>query len=254
MLGERQIVIVSSFQSYKPTEIDRILKPLSPPDANRVVIFTTPAAKAPKRKSAFLNKMEKTVQVVEFKKLAQEDVRKIIRNRLLKEEIAIDNDALTLLSELVAGGLGPLESEVNKLVNYRRAGETVTVDDVGAVCSGYASYNVFTLADEIVAGRTTTVLKMIDRLLADGNTAVAIATLLQQHFISLYLVKNGKKPLGRREFLVAKFRSQAARYDNKRLERIIIEIADTDGEFRKQALKPPVALEMLALKMLGDKV
>ncbi|MCK4462181.1 MAG: DNA polymerase III subunit delta [candidate division Zixibacteria bacterium] len=252
MLGDKQVVIVSSFQSYKPTEIDAVLKLLTPPDPNRTVIFSTPAAKAPKRTSAFLKKMGQAVQVVEFKKLAQADIQKQIKKRLLAEEIGIEPEALTLLSELVAGNLGPMESEINKLINYRQAGETVTVDDIGAVCSDYATYNIFALADEIVAGRTRTVLKMIDRLLADGNTPVAIASLLQQHFISLYLVKNSRKPLGRRDFLIGKFRGQAAQYDNAQLEKIIVEIAATDAEFRQQALKPAAALQMLALKMISD--
>jgi DNA polymerase-3 subunit delta len=251
MLGEKQVVIVSDFQSYKPTEIDAVLKLLSPPDPNRTVIFSSPAAKAPKRNAAFIKKMDQALHVVEFKKLAQADVKKQIRNRLAKEEIGIEPEAVTLLSELVAGSLGPMESEINKLINYRKAGETITLEDIGTVCSGYATYNVFSLADEIVAGRTRTVLKMIDKLIADGNTPVGIAVLLQQHFISLYLVKNSKKPLGRRDFLVGKFRQQAAGYDNRRLERIIMEIAETDAEFRKQAVKPAAALQMLALKMIS---
>jgi len=252
MLGEKQVVIVSDFQSYKPTEIDAVLKLLLPPDPNRMVIFSTPAAKAPKRDAAFLEKMKQAVQVVEFRKLTQSEVQSQIRSRLQKEKIGIEPEALTLLAELIAGNMGPMESEISKLTNYRRAGETVTVDDISAVCSGYASYNVFSLADEIVAGRTRTVLQMIERLIADGNSPVLIASLLQQHFISLYLVKHSKKPLGRRDFMAARLRQQAAGYDRGRLERIIIEIAATDAEFRKQAIAPTAALEMLALKIISD--
>lgn len=253
MLGEKQAVIVSNIQSYKPTEVDKILKLLTPPDPNRLVILTSPVAKAPKSKSAFVNKMEKLVQVVEFKKIAQADVQKIISSRLQKAEIGIEPLALTLLSELVAGSLGPMEAEINKLINYKQAGETVTESDISAVCSGYAKYSIFALADEIVAGRTKMVLQMIGKLITDGNPPFVIASLLQAHFISLYLVKAGKKPLGNRTFLVPKFRQQAGQYDQSRLEQIIIEIAATDAEFRQQALKPEAALEILALKMIGGE-
>lgn len=253
MLGEKQVVIVSNFQSYKPTEVDRILKLLTPPDHNRILILSSPVAKAPKAKSAFIKKMDSQVQVVEFKKIAQADVQKIIRSRLQKAEIGIESSALTLLSELVAGSLGPMEAEINKLINYKQAGETVTETDISDVCSGYASYSIFALADEIVAGRTKMVLQMIDKLITDGNPPFLIASLLQSHFICLYLVKAGKKPLGNRHFLVPKFRQQASRYEQSRLEQIIIEIAATDAEFRKQALKPEMALEILALKVIGGE-
>ncbi|MDH4035546.1 MAG: hypothetical protein OEV80_17260, partial [candidate division Zixibacteria bacterium] len=136
MLGEKQAVIVSNFQSYKPTEVDRILKMLTPADPNRLVILSSPVAKAPKSKSAFIKKMNSLVQVVEFKKIAQEDVKKTIRSRLQKVEIGIEPQALTLLSALVAGNLGPMEAEINKLINYKQAGETVTEEDISSVCSG----------------------------------------------------------------------------------------------------------------------
>jgi len=254
MLGEKQAVIVSNFQSYKPTEIDAILKLLSPPDPNRTVIFSSPAAKAPKRNAAFIKRIEDSLQVVEFRKLTREDVYKLVRKRLKKEEIAIEPEALELLSELIAGNMGALESEVGKLVNYRRKGETITPEDIGAVCSGYATYNIFSLADEIVSGRTRMVLQMIERLVADGNSPVYIASLLQQHFISLYLVKHGKRPLGRRDFMTAKLKQQAARYDDRRLEALIMEIAATDSEFRGSGIKPEAALEMLAMKMISKNL
>ncbi len=251
MLGEKQAVIISNIQSFKPTEVDRILKMLSPADPNRMVIMTSPAAKAPKSKSAFVKKMDSSVQVVEFKRLAEADIRRTIQTRLKKAEIGIEPSALNLMAELIDGNLGPLESEVNKLINYKQPGETVTEADIATVCSGYARYDIFALADEIIAGRTGKVLRMIDKLLSDGDPPFVIASLLQGNFISLYLVKNGKKPLGNRNFLVPKFRQQASRYDNKRLEQNIIEIADTDAEFRKQAIRPEAALEILALKLIG---
>ena len=253
MLGEKQALIVSNIQSYKPTEVDKILKMLTPPDPNRMVILTSPAAKAPKAKSAFINKMESQTQVVEFKKIAQADVQKTIRSRLQKAQIGIDHPALILVSELVAGNLGPMEAEINKLINYKQPGETVTEEDISVVCSGYASYSIFALADEIVAGRTKMVLQIIGKLISDGNPPFVIASLLQSHFICLYLVKSGKKPLGNRHFLVPKFRQQAAQYEQTRLEQIILEIAATDSEFRKQAIKPEAALEILALKVIGGK-
>ena len=61
------------------------------------------------------------------------------------------------------------------------------------------------------------------------------------------------KTLGRREFLIPRFRRQAARYDNSQLQQIIIEIAETDAEMRTTGIKEPILLEMLLLRLVGER-
>ncbi|MEA3296358.1 MAG: DNA polymerase III subunit delta [candidate division Zixibacteria bacterium] len=254
LLGERQVLAVRDFQRYKPTEIERILKPLSPSDPNRVVILSSPSSRIPKKRSKFLTTMAQATEVVEFRKLSSSDITRQITTKLKKQQLDIETDARNLLTELLSGSRGGLESEINKLIDYKNQGGTVTVEDIMAISSGYEAYSIFSLADEIIAGETRTVLKIIRSLLSSGNSPVAIGTLLQQHFISLYLVKNGKKPLGNRNFLIPKFRSQATHYENPRLEEIIIEIATTDAEFRRQNIKQDMGLEILALNLTRENM
>lgn len=252
MLGERQVFAVSDFQSYSPTEIERVLGMLTPADPSRIVIFSSPSTKAPKKNSSFFITVSKAAEAVEFRRLSDREVARLISRQLEQEEIKIEPEALKLLTELIAGNRGAVEAEVAKLVNYKETGDMVTVEDIKKIAAGYEIFNVFQVADLIVAGDPGQVLRAIEALLANGNSPATIATLLQQHFISLYLVKNGKKPLGRRGFLIPKLSEQAAKYDNSQLEQIIIEIAATDGELRRQRLKPEMALEMLALTLTRE--
>jgi DNA polymerase-3 subunit delta len=252
MIGERQVFTVSDFQSYSPTEIEQVLRLLSPADPTRIVIFTSPSAKTPKKNSSFFLTVSKVAVPVEFRKLTDRETSGLISRQLREAEIKIDPEALKLLTELIAGNRGAIDAEVAKLVNYKEKGDTVTVDDVKKMAAGYEMFNIFQVADHVVAGETKKVLRMIESLLAGGNSPATITTLLQQHFISLYLVKNGKSPLGRRGFLVPKLSEQAREYDNNQLEQIIVEIAATDAELRRQRLKPAMALEMLTLRLTGQ--
>ncbi|MEW5994089.1 MAG: hypothetical protein AB1744_06810, partial [Candidatus Zixiibacteriota bacterium] len=93
----------------------------------------------------------------------------------------------------------------------------------------------------------------IESLLAGGYTPSTLVTLMLQHFMSLYLVKNGKPPVGNRNFLIPKFNEQARRFDQGRLEQIVLDIADTDAELRRTRFKPDMALEMLALRLMGER-
>jgi len=252
LLGERQVFAISSFQSYSPTEMERVLRLLTPPQPDRVVIFSSPSSKTPKKNSSFFIAVTKVAETVEFRKLSDRDIARLIDGKLKEKGIAIEPEALQLLTELIFGNRAALESETDKLVNYKQSGETVSVDDIKQLVTGYEVYNIFQVADVIVAGNTRKVLQMIDSLLASGNNPSTVVTLMLQHFISLYLVKNHKKPLGRRGFLTAKFMEQAAKYDDHRLEQIIISIANTEAELRKQRFKPEMALQILALTLTGE--
>lgn len=252
MLGERQVFAIRDFQNYKPTEVERVLKLISPEDTTRIVIFSSPSDRSPRKSSAFIKNISKVTEMVEFHRLSAAETAGLIRRRLTKHKISIDDDACRLLVELTGGSRGGLEGELNKLVDYRQEGQTVTVADIKELTSSHEVYNIFELGDLIVARSTGRAIQSLNFLLSAGSSAVAILTLLQQHFISLYLVKNGKAPLGRRAFLIGRFRQQAGRYSNDRLEEIIIQIATSDANLRKSDLTPTASLQILITQLTGQ--
>jgi DNA polymerase-3 subunit delta len=252
MLGEKQIFVITDFQSYKPTEITKILSIISPSDPTRIVIFCSPSAKQPNKKSVFYKSVLELAEPVEFKKLTIQESQSQISHKLKKASLTIANDALTLLVEMLAGNRGALEGELSKLIDYKNSGDEINTDDIINVCNGYEMFKVFDLADYIIDGNTSHVLKMIRSLLAEGTTPSTLTTLLQQHFCSLYLVKNNKKPIGNRSFLIYKFKPQAAKYSNEQLEEIIIDIAQTDADLRQFGMTPEMRLESLAVSLTGN--
>lgn len=252
MLGEKQLIAVTNIQNYKKEDIDKILRMLTPVDPNRIVVLSSPADKAPKKKSAFYRNMTTAVMSIEFNKLTDIEVRRMVHRKLEKNNLKIDPEALTLLTELIAGNRGALEAEADKLLNYKEEGQTVTLEDIREVAAGYQAYTVFTLADHIIEGQSKKVLQQIEKLIADGNSPTGILYFLGLHFISLYKVKNNKQLEAHRRWLTYRFRSQAEKYENEQLEDILIEIARTDADLRKGKLKPALVLEALALKLTGE--
>ena len=252
MLGERQVFAVNNIQHYKPNDLKKILKMLTPPDPNRIIIFSTPASKTPKKTSALLKTMSANSKPVEFKKLTEKETISFIKSRLEKESIAIEQDAVELFAALIAGNRGALEAESNKLIDYKGKGGYVTKADIKKIVTGYEVYNIFNLADNIIAGNSSRVLKMIAKLYSDGIGPTVLASILQQHIISLYLVKNDKKPVGNRGYFIPRFRIQAQNYTNKQLEQIIIKIAELDSELRYKGLKPEIAFEVFTLKLISN--
>jgi len=252
MLGERQVFAVSDFQRYKPTERASIYKLIVPNDPSRIVIFTSPPARAPKKSSAFVKEISKVAEAVEFQKLTEVQVMAQVRGKFEKAGVKIEPEAVRILAHLIAGNRGALEGEVAKLVSFKGEDATISVEDVKKVSSGYEVFNMFHLAEQVVAGNSRKVLQMIKGLFAGGIGPTVLASLLQQHYMSLYLVKNGKNPLGNRGWLVPEFRRQAANYENKQLESAIIKIAQLDSDLRRTGMKKETALEVLVISLIGE--
>ncbi|RKX29449.1 MAG: DNA polymerase III subunit delta [Candidatus Zixiibacteriota bacterium] len=253
MLGERQVFGISEFQSFKPTEVDRILKLLVPPDPNRIVVFSSPSARMPKKKSAFIQKVSKVVEIVEFGRFSAKQTADRLLSGLQKDNIEISPEALKLLVELIGGHSGGVAAELAKLRDYKNPGETVTVDDIREITTGYEVYNIFDLADQVIAGQTSRALKMLNTLVAEGKSPVAICSLVMNHFLSLYLVKNGHPLAPNRRFLTSRFRQQANLYDDNRLEQILIDLAACDADLRGGGMKPKMSLEIILLRLLGER-
>jgi len=253
MLGERQVFAISEFQNFKPTEVARVLAMIDPPDPNRVIIFSSPSARMPKKKSKFLTTVSSVAEAVEFPRLSAREVQTMVQRRLQNAGFTIEPKALTTLVELLAGNLGAVVGEVDKLANYKSAGETITVDDVTNIVAGYEAFNVFELADQVVTGKASRVLHMLERLIAEGSSPVMICTLLMQHFLRLYLIRNSKPLPGNFSWLERKLRPQAARYDSSRLQEILLQLARTDADLRGGNLPPRLALEMLVIGLVSDR-
>ena len=254
MLGERRVIAVSDIQSYKPTELERILKMLQPPDPNRIVIFTTPAARAPKKNTRFFKTMAGAVTVVEFHRLTPQETRALIRAKFRKEEVTIDEEGVTLLVELTAGSRGALEQEVHKLVDYAGPGGEVTADVVRRMAAGSESYAVFDLADKILAGDRARALKQLERLLAQGQSATGILYFLGQHYLSLYLVQQRRPLPPMQRWKERRYRAQVGILSDTQLEQAIPALADADAAIRRQELPPRLALERVVVRLLADRM
>ncbi len=251
MLGERQVFAVSDFQSYKPTEIDRVLKLIDPADTSRAVIFSSPSSKTPRKTSAFLKKLNKVIECVEFARLTARQAGSQIKSALSRAELDIEADALELLVGLLDGNRGALVSEVGKLIDYKQQGETVDTIDIEKIAAGYQTYTVFELAEQVVAGDRGKVLALLNRFLTEGSTPTGLLFFLGQHFVSLYLVKAGKPLGGNRRWLENRFRGQARGYELDHLRQIIGKIAEVDANLRHKRTVPELALDQLVLQMMS---
>jgi len=253
MLGEKQVISVDDIQRYKPTELERILKLLEPPDPNRLVLFSTPSARTPdKKKSRFLKTIATVAETVEFLRLSLSESKGVIVRMLSKNGLSIEPDALEVLGEHIGGNRGGLESEANKLIDYLKGETSVTLADVRSISSGFESYKIFDIAEQVVAGNPEGALAHVRQLLAGGQSATGILFFIGQHYLTLYMIKNGKPLEPYRQWLARKLRPQAEKYTIEQLEVALADIARADSALRHQEFTLQIVVERLIVELVDN--
>ncbi len=242
MLGERQLFIIDDIQSLTPKQIERLFSILEPPDPNRVVILSSPSAKTPNKKSKFYKLMSNKTILVDFPRFVGNSAKKKIRHLLNQKNIEIDPDAVDLLVEFSGGDMGGLIGEVNKLIDYAGEQGRITKEDIAAISSNYQTYKIFELAGMATRGQYDEAIQMINFLVGRGERLTGLLFWLGEHFIGLYLAKNGRK-LGSRDESW-KYKGQLHLFENNQLEHIIRLIALADYDLRRQ-LAPQAVVERL---------
>lgn len=91
-----------------------------------------------------------------------------IQQRLAREGLAADPDAVELLASRVEGNLLAAAQELEKL-KLQVEGERVRVEDVRASVADNARYDIFDLTDTLLAGKAAHALHILNGLRAEGT-------------------------------------------------------------------------------------
>jgi len=245
MLGERQVFIINSIQSLSQKQIEKILNILTPPDQNRIVIFASPSGKTPNKKTKLFNFLISKTTAVEFARLPTVSSKGKIRVLLKEGGIEIEPEAMQMLVELGDGDLGGLIGEVGKLIDYVGESKKITAKDVADVSSDFRSFKVFELAGQAALGYFDKALSIINFLLNKGEKPSGLLFWLGEHFINLYLSKNGKPVMVGKKDMTWKYKNQFDLFDNSSLENIIRLIADASYDLRNNIRPEKLILEKL---------
>jgi DNA polymerase-3 subunit delta len=248
LMGERQVFTIDDVRAKNDEDIKKILALQNPPDPNRIIILSSSSDKAPKKDSKVFRLMEKHAAIVEFKRLPDGMAEKRIAPLLKKAQVQIEPDALRMVLTLGGGDSGGLVEEVNKLINYVGTGGKITLEDVAKVGSNYQAFRVFDIANRAAAGDFAKSLEIVNSLLSQGETASALLYQLGEHFLDLYLYKQGRLPAEKQKKKWI-FDQQKELFDNQQLEQIIELAAEANFELRGNPVSEKFCLEKLILEI-----
>jgi DNA polymerase-3 subunit delta len=168
----------------------------------------------------------------------------------------INNPAAQLLASYLDEDPRLAKSEINKLLTYVDFSRAVNEDDVQALVADVRQGDVFEMVDAIGYGDGENALKMLRRLLEDGE-ALPLFGMIVRQFRLLIQVRElldenpGRSPdemadeIGVHPFPIKKITPQAKHFNLPQLKKIYKQLSDLDQSIKTGRLDGKLALDLL---------
>lgn len=242
MLGERRFIFIDEVQKLKPTQQKKFFGFLKDMPPNLLIILSSPAARTPDKKSAFLREVNKIAESVKFDRLGAAAAKSRIERHLETAGFTYDREAVDLLNSLTGGDFGGLAGELEKLSLSSEEGSHIGLDEVKKLVSSHEDFNIFELIDLVAAKKADRALYVCNDLMQRGVKPVPILRMLSRHMLNLTKAHAGKKIAGH-PFFVEKLRKQARIFEISRVTGAISKIAEVDRDIRHSKIKDSILLE-----------
>lgn len=177
------------------------------------------------------------------------------------EDKNIEDQAVFYMIEHMGTEMFLLKNELEKLFSYCIDRNTITIEDINAVCLDEAEDKMFDMLDAIGARNQKKALKLYRDLLELRKPAMQILSLLTRHYNILMQIaalkddgKDGKSIAslcGIPPFTVKKYMNQASVYQYPELKEMLEKCSKTDQEIKIGVVKDTVGVELLIVEFSG---
>ncbi len=256
VFAPRRLVMIKNAQDLPTAEQDGLLEYLRNPLPESVLLLV--CGKIDARRKLF-QAFKKEGALVEFKRLYDNQIPAFIRERLRISGKLMTEDALALFNRRVGNNLQEVVGELEKLFAYLGERDLADVADVAAVVSDSRVDSIFELTNALGNGESSEALRLLGRLLADGQAPLLVLNLIVRHFRQLWLTRElidqGAKSadvarrVGVNPYFVEGLIRQARRFSAGRFRRAFDLFLEADLALKSSGAHPAPLLEQLILRI-----
>ncbi|MBC7229499.1 MAG: DNA polymerase III subunit delta [Actinobacteria bacterium] len=198
LAADRRYVIVKEAQRLTPSELKQLSGYLENPAESALLVL---AAVDIKPGSSLLRMVEKAGRVKEVAR-TRSQIPGWVRERFKKKGLKVSGKALAYLQEALGDDLMAIENAVEKVAAYHEGEGEVDLDEVLALVSPSAESPAFEYVDRVAAGDTEMAVKLMRRLLEQGERPASLLNALSRRFREL-LLYHALREEGRQEGEIA---------------------------------------------------
>jgi DNA polymerase-3 subunit delta len=254
MFAERRVVLVKRSAELSAGALEILTEYVSDPSPSTCLIFE--GDKIDQRKRFFVE-MKKRGDLVEFKRLYENQLGPFIREEAAGFGKKMESVASEMLVYLVGNNLSEIAAEVEKVATYVGNRDTITVADIREVVSDTKVDTIFELTDSMGRRDLAKALRNLNTILRDGEAPLMVLAMLTRHFRQLWRVKElcdkrlpaneiGKE-VGINPYFLKGIMEQSGNYRITEFQRIFDRLFATDLALKTGGGKPVSLLECLLM-------
>ncbi len=182
-----------------------------------------------------------------------------IADRVQEKGGRIEPGAVDVLAGFVGNDLRLLDREIDKLLTYTEEERPIRERDVQLLVSYVREADVFQMVDALGKRNSRAAMKLLQRLLEDGQPPLYLLHMIIRQFRILLRIKEllGKGTsatdiralLGLHPFVANKMMKQAPNYSIAQLEAIYHRLLETEVTVKRGAMEPRLALDVFVTEL-----
>ena len=191
VFSENRLVILTGIEKLRKEPKEALIRYLDNPLPTTTLILTHNDSKKMKTEKVLAEVCADAGRVANFDELKKDELTSWVRQKLQEKGLQPDFNSVDLLCESVGSELNALENEIEKISLYTadRENKAITKDDVLA-CIGFSKEeNPFELSNAITACNKNRAVKLVDKLVDDGEEPVAILSKMTFPILKMARVK-----------------------------------------------------------------
>ena len=191
VFSDARVLVLTGIEKLRKEPKEALIRYLDNPLPSTTLILTHNDSKKMKTEKVLAEVCSDAGRVANFDELQKEELSLWTREKLREKGLNADFDSLDMLCEIVGGELNALENEIEKLYLYTldRTDKTITQEDV-LDCIGFSKEeNPFELANAITACDKNRAIKLLDKLLDDGEEPIGILSKMTFPILKMARIK-----------------------------------------------------------------
>ena len=194
--------------------------------------------------------IRKKALIEEFDFLKEEELKKWIKDEVLKNNGKISNNAINLLFDYIGNDLWRQKNEIHKLIAYKNK-EEINEDDINLLINVQAETNIFNTVDAIAEKNKELAIKLIKTHLDKGESVFGLLALISTQFKNMLIVKTADnyRNTSLHPFVQRKSFYQSQKFSIEDLKRIYNKILQIDSRIKTGKIDENIAIETLILEI-----
>ncbi len=185
--SRRKVVVVKDAHLFSPTELERFIPYIERPSPQTLLLFL---GETIDRRKGFYQALEGRGGVVEFAPVRGKELLGWVKRGFRELGLEITVPAAQLLIEMVGEDLRALSKEMEKLRGFCEGRSRIDVEDIRLLTASIRPQRVFDLMDRVRDGDVKGAMRVLGRLMDEGEGAPGIIALLARYFRILWMLKS----------------------------------------------------------------